>query len=119
MRLILRILINAAALWVTALLLPTFNLSNNLVEILLVAVIFGLVNSLIRPIVKLLSLPINILTLGLFTLVINTAMLLLTAWFVGDYLNISGGPLEKIFNAFIASLIISVVSMILGWILPD
>ena len=119
MKIIIRILINAVALWLTALLLPAFNLTSDVLGILLVAVIFGLVNALIRPIVKLFSLPLTILTLGLFTLVINTAMLLLTAWIAGDYLSIDGNFLTRLLWAFVGSIIISIISTVLNWILPD
>ncbi len=119
MRLIIRILINAVALWLTALLLPAIELTDNIWGILLVAVIFGLVNAFIRPIVKLLSLPITCLTLGLFALVINTAMLLITAALAGSYLSIQGGLLEHILWAFLGSIVISIVSALLGLFLPD
>ena len=71
MKLILRIVINAVAIWVTSLILGGFNFSGNIVNLLIVGTIFGLVNALIRPIIKLLTLPISIVTLGLFTLVIE------------------------------------------------
>jgi len=119
MKIIIRIVINAVALWLTALLLPAINLTSEVLGILLVAVIFGLVNALIRPIVKLLSLPLTVLTLGLFTLVINTAMLLLTAWIAGDYLSIDGNFLTRLLWAFVGSIIISIISTVLSWILPD
>jgi putative membrane protein len=119
MKIIVRILINAVALWLTALLLPAFELTSEVLGILLVAVIFGLVNALIRPIVKLLSLPLTVLTLGLFTLVINTIMLLLTAWIAGDYLSIEGNFLTRLLWAFVGSIIISIISTVLSWILPD
>jgi putative membrane protein len=119
MKIIIRILINAVALWLTAWLLPAFNLTGDVLGILLVAVIFGLVNAFIRPIVKLFSLPLTVLTLGLFTLVINTAMLLLTAWIAGDYLSIEGNFLTQLLWAFVGSIIISIISTVLSWILPD
>jgi putative membrane protein len=119
MKFIVRVLINALALWITSLFLPQFNLTDQIVGILLVALIFGVVNALIRPIVKLFSLPITCLTLGLFTLVINAAMLLLTALLAGDLLNFQGGLLEKLVVALIASIVISLVSTIVNWILPD
>jgi putative membrane protein len=119
MKLVIRILINAAALWLTALLLPNFDLTTNIGGILIVAIIFGLVNALIRPIIKLLALPITILTLGLFTLVINTLMLLITAGIAGDLLSIQGGFIEKLWYAFLGSIIISIISTVLSWILPD
>jgi putative membrane protein len=119
MKLILRILINAVAIWLTALLIPTIELTSSLWGILLVAIIFGLVNALIRPIVKFFSLPITCLTLGLFTLVINTAMLLLTAFLAGGLLSIQGGLFEKLLWAFLASIVVSLVSALLNWVLPD
>jgi len=121
MRILLRILINAIAIGFMFWLLPAFttNTGNEIIGILVVAVIFGLVNAFIRPIVKLISLPITCLTLGLFTLVINAAMLLLTSWFSGGFLDITGGFLEKFFWSFVGAIIISIVSGILSWFLPD
>jgi putative membrane protein len=119
MKLILRVIINAIAIWLTALLLPSISLTNNIFGILGVAIIFGLVNALIRPLVKLLSLPLTVMTLGLFTLVINTAMLMLTALFAGDWLKIEGNFLEMLLYAFLASILISIISTILSWFLPD
>jgi putative membrane protein len=119
MKLILRILINAVAIWLTALLIPNVELTNSIWGILLVAVLFGLVNALIRPIVKLFSLPITCLTLGLFTLVINTVMLLLTAFLAGNLLSIQGSVVEQLFWAFVASIVISIVSALLSWLMPD
>ena len=120
MRLILRILINAIAIGVLILLLPEqFASSGGVFGVLVVAVIFGLVNAFIRPIIKLISLPITCLTLGLFTLVINAAMLLLTAWLSGGYFDITGSFFDQLLWAFIGAIIISIVSGILSWFLPD
>ena len=119
MRLILRVLINAVALWITALLLPNVVLTDNILGILVVAIIFGLVNALIRPIVKLFSLPITIVTLGLFTLVINAAMLLLTSFLAGDLLSIEGGFFTQLWVAFLGAMVVAIVSTILNWFLPD
>jgi putative membrane protein len=118
MKLILRILINAFAIWLTAMLLESFNFSGNFWSLIVVAIIFGLINALIRPIVKLLTLPINLMTLGLFTLVINTLMLLLTVW-LSDSLSLTGRMFENFFVAFVAAIIISVISTVLSWFLPD
>ena len=119
MKLVFRVLINALAIWLTAWILPNFELTGNIVGILIVAVIFGLVNALVKPIVKFFSLPLNIATLGLFTLVNNTIMLLLTAFLAGDMLTIGGGIIEKELLAFVASVIISIISTVLNWFLPD
>ncbi|MDT0342201.1 phage holin family protein [Streptomyces litchfieldiae] len=73
--------------------------------LLIVALIFGLVNLIVKPIVKLFSLPLLILTLGLFTLVINALMLMLTGWIAGDSFEVDGFG-----SAFVGGLIISIVS---------
>ncbi|MCU0488483.1 MAG: phage holin family protein [Anaerolineales bacterium] len=119
MRLILRILINAAALWLTAQVIDAFQLTGDILGILIVAVIFGLVNALIRPVVSLLSLPITCLTLGLFTLVINTIMLLLTDALAGNLLTISSSSPGRLVWAFIASILISLISVILSSVLIE
>ncbi|MEJ2600485.1 MAG: phage holin family protein [Anaerolineales bacterium] len=118
MKLILRILINAVAIWLTSLLLPGFNFSGDVLSLIVVAIIFGLVNALVRPIVKLLTLPITLITLGLFTLVVNALMLILTIWISGS-LSLGGGILQNFVIAIVAAIIISVISIILSWILPD
>jgi len=118
MKLILRIIINAIAIWVTSLVLSGFSFEGNIVSLIVVGIIFGLVNAIIRPIVKLLTLPINVVTLGLFTLVINTLMLLLTVWLSGS-VSLTGGFFENFLTAFIGAIIISIVSAILSWILVD
>lgn len=118
MKFILRIIINAVAIWVTSLLLGGFTFSGSIVSLLVVGLIFGLVNALVRPIVKLLTLPINLATLGLFTLVINTLMLLLTVW-LADSLSLEGGIFQNFLTAFVGAIIISLVSTVLNWFLPD
>jgi len=118
MKLILRIFINAVAIWVTSLVLSGLSFDGDILALILVGLIFGLVNALIRPIVKLLTLPINVLTLGLFTLVINALMLMLTAA-LSTSLNLTGGFFENFLTALLGALIISVVSTVLSWILPD
>jgi putative membrane protein len=119
MKLILRVLINAVALWLAAFILPNIALTNDIWGILVVAIIFGLVNALIRPIILILTLPLNIITLGLFTLVINMVMLLITAGLAGNLLSIQGDFFYRLWIAFLGSLVISLVSMLLSWILPD
>ncbi len=119
MKIILRIIINAIALWVTAYFMPSIVLTGDIVGLLIVAVVFGVVNALIRPIVGLLSLPITCLTLGLFTLVINAAMLLLTSWLAGSLLDFTGTTSQQFITAIIAGLIISIVSGILSMFLSD
>lgn len=78
--LLIRLLVNAAALFVTVSLLPGIRFEGEPWEIILVAAVFGLVNALLRPILTILSCPLIVLTLGLFTLVINALLLIATAW---------------------------------------
>jgi len=119
MKIIIRILINAVALYITAWLLPGITLSGGAWGLLIVAIIFGLVNALIRPIISLLSLPITLITLGLFTLVINAGMLLLTGLLAGGYMSFEGSILQNFTTACLGSIIISLVSLVLSWLLPD
>jgi len=117
--LIIRILINAAALFVAVKVVPQidFKYGNDWWKLLLVAVIFALVNSYIKPIVKALSFPISMLTLGLVAFVINAVMLLLVA-LASDALKlgftIGGFPpklgADAIIGALLAAVVISVVS---------
>ena len=118
MRLVLRIIINAIAIWATSMILSGFEFSGSIINLLIIAVIFGLVNALIRPIIKLLALPITIVTLGLFTLVINALMLWLTVWLSGS-LSLEGGIFNSFVTAFLGAIIISIISTVLGWFLPD
>ncbi len=116
MRLLLRILINAAALWVAAYFVHGIH-AGGPGSFLAVAVVFGLVNALVRPVLKLLSCPIIFLTLGLFTLVLNALMLMLTAW-VGKQLGIEFA-VDTFWAAFLGALIVSIVSTVLSWLVPD
>ena len=118
MKLLLRRAINAVAIWITSLILAGFTFSGSLISLLIIGVIFGLVNAIIRPLVKFLSIPVNIATLGLFTLVINTLMLMLTVW-LSDSLNFEGGIFGSFLTAFVAAIIISIISTVLSWFLPD
>jgi putative membrane protein len=118
MKLILRVLINAFAIWLTAMLLDSFNFQGNFLNLLVVAIIFGLVNGIVRPIIKFFTLPITIITLGFFTLVINAIMLSLTVW-LSNALSLTGSLFENIFVTFLAAIIISVISTVLSWFLPD
>jgi len=79
MKALARLLVSAVALYAAVLLVPGVSFDGTLPQLAGVALIFGVVNALIRPLLTILSCPLVLLTLGLFTLVINAAMLLLTA----------------------------------------
>ena len=112
-RILIRIGVNAVALWVASELVGGISLEEGFWKILLVAVIFGLVNALVRPVAKLLSLPVIILSLGIFILVINAAMLLITDWLTAS-LEIDGFG-----AAFWGAVIITIVSWALSVFVPD
>jgi len=113
---------NAGALAVAVWLLDKITLTGDSTgkkvwTLILVALVFGLVNWLVKPVVKVLTFPLFILTLGLFTLVVNALMLLLTSW-LSDVLDLSF-HVEGFWTAVLGGLIISIVSWALHIVLPD
>jgi putative membrane protein len=109
---LLRLLINAAALWVAIQAVDGIEHRGSWWSLLFVALVFGVLNASIRPLLKLLSLPIIILTLGLFIFVLNALMLRLTAW-VSSLLDL-GFYVEGFWDAFWGGLIVSIVSFLLS-----
>ncbi len=116
MKLILRVVINALALGAAAWLVPGIR-AGSVTSLLLIALVFGVLNALVRPFLKLLSCPLLILTLGLFTLILNAVMLLMTAR-LGQAFGIDF-HVEGFWTAFVGALVVSVVSVVLSWILID
>lgn len=130
-RFLIRVVVNALALFVAAWLLPGItvgseavtsatgnNTSGDILSYLAIGAIFGLVNAIVRPIISFLSIPITCLTLGLFAVIINAAMLMLTSWImsftpIGFHVN------SFFWDAILGAIIISIVSALIGWILPD
>ena len=112
-KLLIRWAINAFALWFAALIVDGIQLSTNVFEVLIVALIFGLINALIKPLIKLISAPLIVVTLGLFTLLINAFLLLLTSWLT-DALTVDG-----LWAAILGAIIISLVSWLLSLFLDD
>ncbi len=122
-RLILRWVINAVALYVavgTGLIKGIHPESTSWWAILILALIFGVANSLIRPLLKLLTCPLILLTLGLFTLVINALLFALTGW-IGEYFFDIGWTLDPpwFWNAFLGGLVVGVISAALTLLLRN
>ena len=114
--LLLHWLLNAVALWAAAWLLPGLAFSGSMVQLLLVATVFGIVNSLVRPILTVMTCPLIVVTLGLFSLVINALMLMLTGalserWGLG--FTVAG-----FWAAFWGGLVVGLVSVVLSLLLP-
>ena len=118
-RFILRLAINAIALYLAVLVLPGLDLRSEPGSIIWLALIFGLVNALFRPLISILTCPLIILTLGLFTLVINTFLFWLTSM-IGQTFGIAliiNAPVW--WNAFLGGLVVSIVSVVMTLILKD
>ncbi|MGW2565526.1 phage holin family protein [Streptomyces sp. NPDC001537] len=119
---VVKTIANAGALAIAVWLLDKITLTGDSTgkkagTLIIVALIFGLVNFLVKPIVKVLTFPLFILTLGLITLVVNALMLLLTSW-LADKLDLSF-HVEGFWTAVLGGLIISIVSWALHIVLPD
>ncbi|WP_087872004.1 phage holin family protein [Arthrobacter globiformis] len=128
---IMRVIINGLALWIASWLLPGLDISTTaateavaktgvsqgtdaagiVLAYLFIGLIFGLVNAFVRPVVSFLSLPITILTLGLFTVVINAAMLYLTSW-ISSYTPVQFTIDSFFWTAVLAAIIITVISLV-------
>jgi putative membrane protein len=121
-RLLVRLLATAVALAVAAWLVDGITVgpgtdTERALTLLGVAVIFGLVNAIVRPILRLLTLPLVILTLGLFLLVLNALMLLLTEWIAKQF--DLAFQVDGFWSAVLGALIITVVSFLINVVLPD
>jgi len=110
---LIRLIVNALALSAAAYLVSGITLSGGFLDVLLVALVFGVVNALLKPFLMILSLPFLLLTLGLFTFVVNGALLLITARLMSHF------AVAGLGSAILGSIVISVVSMLLGGALKD
>ena len=116
------VVVNALALAVAAWLIGGITVSggtigDKVVTLVLVALVFGVVNAVVAPVVRLLSLPFIILTLGLFLLVVNAAMLMLTSWISGQ-LGL-GFEVAGFWTAVLGALVITIATWILETVLPE
>jgi putative membrane protein len=117
MRFLIRLLVNAAALWVATRLVPGVSYSGGALPLLGVALVFGVVNAFIGPVAKILTFPLIIVTLGIFALVINGLMLWLTSS-LSSALGL-GFQVRGFWAAFWGALVVSLVSTILSMLLKD
>lgn len=116
--LLLRLVINAIALYVATLAgIPGLRFDGDWKTLLVVALIFGLVNALVRPLLTVLTCPLMVLTLGLFTFVINALMLALTGW-IAQQMNL-GFTVDGFWAALVGSIVISIVSFVLTLFVRD
>ena len=132
MALVLRLIVNTLALWVATLVVPGISLRESvdiyapgagaieeqisvptLTALLIVAVVFTLVNAVVKPIVQFLSLPLTIITLGLFLLVVNALMLMLTSWITTNF-DLFGA--EYVVSGFWAAFFGAIVIGLVNWV---
>jgi putative membrane protein len=107
---------NAVALWVAAHFIDGLAFTGDLPHLLAVAAVFGIVNSLVRPLLTVLTCPLIVITLGLFTLVINALMLILTGW-LSESWNL-GFSVTGFWPAFWGGLVVGLVSLALSLLFP-
>jgi putative membrane protein len=123
---LIKVAVNAVAIWVATLVVngidvgggPDEGVGSTILTFIVIGAIFGLVNAVLKPIVKLLTLPLYILTLGLFTFVVNALMLQVTSWIA------EATPLTFHIDAFfwtaiLGAVVVTLVSMVLHLLLPD
>ena len=113
--LILHWVLNAVALWAAAAIVPGLEFNGGVGRLLLVAAVFGIVNTTLRPLLTVLTCPLIIITLGLFTLVINALMLLITGWLSESW--DLGFTVTGFWAAFLGGLVVGLVSMALSMVL--
>ena len=109
---LIRLLVNAAALWVATRIVPGVTFDGGVLPFLAVALVFGVINATLRPVTKILTFPLILLTLGLFALVVNGLMLWLTS-----SLSVSlglGFHVSGFWPAFFGALVVSIVSALLS-----
>ncbi|HLN78406.1 MAG TPA: phage holin family protein [Nocardioidaceae bacterium] len=122
MRFLLWMFVNAVALAVAAWLIEGIRVTgatteDQVITLVVVALIFGVINAFLAPIIKLLSLPFIILTLGLFLIVINALMLMLTSW-ISEQIGF-GFVVDGFWTAVLGAIVITIATWVLEVLLPD
>lgn len=125
--LLTRIAINGLAIWVAAFLIDGISVTGpdgdgswvkTIITLAVVGAIFGVMNALVRPILKFITMPLMLLTLGLFTFILNALMLQLTSW-VTSFTPITFGIESFFWDAVLGAILISIVSFAANLVLPD
>ena len=120
---ITKVVINAFAIWIATLVIPAItvgqgSLGHRVLSLLIVGALFGIINTLIKPLVKLFTLPLYLLTLGLISFVVNALMLKLVEWLSGKIgITFDAGPF--FWSTIGAAVVITFVSLILNVAIPD
>jgi len=120
---LIRLVISAVALWITTLLvhgvhITTDSTGKKVLTLLVVAIIFGIVNAVLRPIIKVIGCGLYVLTLGLISIVVNALLFLLTSWIAGQ-LSLPFHVDNFWPSAVLGALLVGVVSWLLNMLVPD
>jgi putative membrane protein len=125
---VLGIAATAIAFAILTLLLPQVKYDGDITHLIIIAALFGVVNGLVKPVVKLLSFPINLMTVGLFGIVINVVLFMGVAWvsnsFIKFQFTIAGWPktgltFDVIGTALIASIALGIITAVIGLVVKD
>lgn len=120
----IKVVVNALAIWVATLVVPGLSadsqggVGDQVLTFLVIGLIFGLVNAVIKPVVKLFALPLYVLTLGLFAFVVNAFMLQITSW-ISEATPLTFRVDDFFWSAVLGAVVVTFVSMILHLVLPD
>lgn len=109
---LLRVLIVAAGLWLASAIVPGVEIGDGW-TLLWAALLLGIVNAIVRPIVIIMTLPLTILTLGLFLLIVNAGMLSLVAWML------DGMAVAGFWSAFFGAIVVSITGWLVTWFIGD
>jgi putative membrane protein len=123
---LVKVLVNGVAIWVATLVVPGLGISggrdddvaNQVLTFAVVGLLFGLVNAVVKPVVRLLTLPLYVLSLGLFAFVVNALMLQFTAW-ISQATPLTFEVEDFFWSAVLGAVVVTFVSMILNLLLPD
>lgn len=119
MSLLIRLGVTAIAVAAAVYLIPGIQVGSDAVKaVVLTAIVLGLVNAFIKPLLKLFSLPLMAMTLGLFIFVVNAICLYLAAWISRTIFDVQFS-FDNIWAVLLGAIVISVVSTVLNWVLPD
>lgn len=119
MGLLIRFIVTAIAVAAAVYIVPGIDVGDNAAKaVILTAVILGVINAFIRPLLKLLSLPLILMTLGLFILVVNAVCFYLAAWISRSIFDVKFS-FDSIWAVLFGAIIISIVSTVINWVLPD
>jgi len=125
MSFVIKVVVNAVAIWVATLLVPGIEVGggdgDTAAQVLtfgLVGLLFGLVNAVVKPIVKLVAFPLYVLTLGLFTFVVNAFMLQITSW-IAEATPLTFAIDEFFWTAVLGAVVVTIVSLVLNLLIPD